>query len=142
MESEIKRYVFLNPPGIYEAILIVVLFIIVFYSLLRSISVLRTIRQKVIVSLLNFTSIVIILFILFNPALRVENYMEEKPNLAILIDDSWSMNLAGDDNGNSRYQLVKDFFEKNRAYFSNIDNSFKIDYYMFDSSLLVIIKLQ
>ncbi len=135
MESEIKRFIFLNPPGIYEAILIVVLFIIVFYFLLRSISVLRTIRQKVIVSLLNFTSIVIILFILFNPALRVENYMEEKPNLAILIDDSWSMNLAGDDNGNSRYQLVKDFFERNRAYFSNIDNSFKIDYYIFDSSL-------
>jgi len=135
MESEVKRFVLLNPPGIFEAILISVLFIIVFYFSLRSISVLRTFRQKVIISLLNITSFVIILFILFNPALRVENYMEEKPGLAILIDDSWSMNLAGDDKGNSRIQLVEDYFERHRHYFSEIDESFNIGYYTFDSSL-------
>jgi uncharacterized membrane protein len=135
MEVAVKRIVFLNPPGIIEGILISILFIIVAYATLKSIQGLESIKRKSIISLLYLASFSLILLMLLNPALKVENYREEKPTLAILIDNSWSMNLPFGAEGVSRIQKLRDYLSNNRAFISDIDEKFFVKYYTFNDSL-------
>jgi uncharacterized membrane protein len=137
MEVAVKRIVFLNPPGIIEGILISILFIIVAYATLKSIQGLESIKRKSIISLLYLASFSLILLMLLNPALKVENYREEKPTLAILIDNSWSMNLPFGAEGVSRIQKVRDYLSNNRAFISDIEEKFFVNYYTFNDSLHV-----
>ncbi len=107
MEVAVKRIIFLNPPGIIEGILISILLVIVAYATLKSIQGLDSIKKKIIIALLYLASLSMILLMLLNPALKVENYREEKPTLAVLIDNSWSMNLPFGSEGVSRIRKSK-----------------------------------
>jgi len=135
MPQEVERFVFLSPPGILELILISLLFIIVLYSAVKSSRRLVSIEKRVILISLHLGSFFLIVFILLNPALRIENYREEKPNLAIVVDYSWSMNLGGDEKGTSRIQLVRDFLKKHETFFSELGKNSFVNYYVFDESL-------
>jgi uncharacterized membrane protein len=72
---------------------------------------------------------------LLNPALKVENYREEKPTLAVLIDNSWSMNLPFGSEGVSRIQKVRDYLSNNKAFIHDIEEKFFVKYYTFNDSL-------
>lgn len=134
MSQEVERFVFLNPPGILEIVLISLLVIIVLYSAIKSTRLLTTLKRVTLISL-HLMSFSLIVFILLNPALRVENYREEKPTLALVVDHSWSMNLGGDEEGISRIQSVRNFFKKYETFFSEIEKHFFVSYYAFDESL-------
>jgi len=129
------RVVLLNPPGIIEAILISILCIILIYATLIGLQGLNSIKKRSIISFLHLASFSLILLVLMNPALRVENYREEKPTLAVLIDNSWSMNLPFGAHGVSRIQKVRDYIRNNKSFFSDIDEKFFVNYYIFDDSL-------
>lgn len=135
METAISHYVLLNPPSLFEGILCVILFILVLYGSLRSTKQLVHSRQRAVIVSLHLLSFILILLILFNPANRVENYKEDKKNLAIIVDSSWSMNLPGStDSGNRDYNL-KNYLETNSQFFSQIDKDFYVEYYSFDKEL-------
>jgi uncharacterized membrane protein len=135
MQTEVERFVFLNPPGILGIILISFLFIIVLYSTIRSVRQLMSLKKKITLTFLRLASFFLIVFILLNPALRAENYREEKPRLAILIDYSWSMNLAGDEKGTPRIQSIRDFLKRHETFFSEIEENFLVYYYVFDDAI-------
>jgi uncharacterized membrane protein len=135
MEVAVKRIIFLNPPGIIKGILISILLFIVVYATLKSIQGLDSLTKKAIIALLYLASFSLILLMLLNPALKVENYREEKPTLAVLIDKSWSMNLAFGTDGVSRIQKVRDYISNNEAFISDIEKKFFVKYYTFDNSL-------
>lgn len=135
MSLEIQRFVFLNPPGILELILIPLLFIIVLYSAIKSTRRIISLKKRITLISLHLASFISILFIFLNPALRVENYRELKPNLAIVVDYSWSMNLAADEEGISRIQSVRNFFKKYETFFSEVEDHFFVNYYVFHESL-------
>ena len=116
MFSEVKRFVFLNPPGLLEGILISLLIIIVLYSSIKSTRLLGSPKKRIILISLHLISFIMLFFILLNPALRTENYEEEKPKLAILVDNSWSMNLPAEEEGNSRINAVRDFFNQHEHF--------------------------
>ena len=135
MSQEVERFVFLNPPGILEIVLISLLVIIVLYSAIKSTRRLISLKKRIILISLHLASFILIIFILLNPALRVENYREEKPTLALVIDYSWSMNLGGDEERISRIQSVRDFYKKYETFFSELEKHFFVSYYVFDESL-------
>jgi uncharacterized membrane protein len=135
MSHEVERFVFLNPIGILGWALVCLLFIVVFYSALRNTKRINSSSKRIVLNSIRFVSFFFIIFIILNPALRIEDYKEEKPHLAIIVDHSWSMTLPEDEGGNSRIQAVKDFFKNHRAYFSEIERNFIVNYYVFDKSL-------
>lgn len=135
MDQYVERFIFLNPIGFWEGIVIFLLFFVVSYGALRDIKRLGTLKKRVILITLRSASFLFIVFILLNPALRTETYKETKPNLAILVDSSWSMKLAVDQRGTSRIQSIKDYFKNYRDFFSRVEKSFHTSYYMFDESL-------
>ncbi len=135
MEVSVTRPVFLNPPGIIEGIFISILLVITVYAALRSIHGLDTLRKKTVIALLHLSSLLLILLMLLNPALKVENYREEKPRLAVLIDNSWSMNLPFGAEGVSRIQKVREYFRDKKAFISDLEEKFFVKYYSFDNSL-------
>lgn len=135
MEVAVKRIIFLNPPGIVEGILICIVLVIVGYATLKSIQGLDSIKKKAIIAFLYLASFSLILLMLLNPALKVENYREEKPTLAVLIDNSWSMNLPYGADGVTRIQKVRDYISNNNAFISDIEKKFFVKYYTFDDSL-------
>lgn len=135
MEVAVKRIIFLNPPGFVGGILICVVIVIVGYATLKSIKGLQSIKKKAILAFLYLFSYSLILLLLMNPALKVETYREEKPTLAILIDNSWSMNLPYGADKVSRIQKVRDYISKNNAFMSDIEKKFFVKYYTFDNSL-------
>jgi uncharacterized membrane protein len=135
MFSETKRFVFLNPPGVFEGILISLLIIIVFYGSVKSTRLLSSPKKRITLVSLHLISLIMLFFILLNPAVRTENYEEEKPKLAILVDNSWSMNLPSDEEGNSRIEAVRDFFNQHDHFFSKVEENFLVSHYVFDQLL-------
>ena len=135
MLQEVERFVFLNPPGILEIVLISLLTIIVLYSAITSTRRLISLKKRITLASLHVASFSLIVFILLNPAVRVENYREAKPTLALVVDHSWSMNLAGGEEGISRIQSVRSFFKKYETFFSDVERHFLVNYYVFDDSL-------
>jgi uncharacterized membrane protein len=136
MEVAVKRIVFLNPPGIIEGILISILLVIVAYATIKSIRGLDSIKKKTVIAFLYLASFSLFVLILLDPALKVEKYREEKPTLAVLIDNSWSMNLPFGAQGVSRIQKVRDYISNNKAFISDIEQKFIVKYYTFDDSLV------
>lgn len=135
MPHEIERLVFLNPLGIMGWALILLLFSIVLYGALRNTRRTGASRKRAVLVSLRVASFLLIIFILLNPALRIEQYREEKPHLAILIDRSWSMTLPEDESGISRIEAVRNFFQSHRDFFSKIERNFILNYHVFDKSL-------
>ncbi len=135
MPHEVERLVFLNPPGILGWTLILLLFSVVLYAALRNTARIGASKKRAILISLRVASFLIIIFILLNPALRIEQYRNEKPHLAILIDHSWSMTLPEDESGTSRIVAVRNFFQSHRDFLSKIEKNFIINYYVFDRSL-------
>jgi len=135
MERYVERFIFLNLIGFWEGVVILLLFFVVSYGALRDIKRLGTLKKKVILISLRSASFLLIVFILLNPALRTETYKETKPNLAILVDSSWSMRLAVDKQETSRIQSIRDYFKNHRDFFSKVEENFHTSYYTFDESL-------
>jgi uncharacterized membrane protein len=135
MDVAVKRIIFLNPPGIVEGILICIVIVILGHATLKSVQGLDSIKKRAIIAFLYLASFSLIVLMLLNPALKVENYREEKPTLAVLIDNSWSMNLPYGADGVSRIQKVRDYISNNNSFISDIEKKFFVKYYTFDDSL-------
>ncbi len=135
METAINRFILLNPPSVLEGILFLLLLILVLYGSLRSTRLLASSKKRAVIVSLHLLSFLLIIFILFNPGFRVEHYKEEKRNLAILVDNSWSMNLPGDIDGNVRAEKVKNYLEQNEDFLSQIEKNFYVEYFLFDQEL-------
>ncbi len=135
MPYEMEKFVFLNPPGILGWTLIILLFLVVLYSALRNTGKVRASKKRAILISLRVASFLLIIFILLNPVLRIEQYRNEKPHLAILVDHSWSMTLPEGEVGTSRIGAVRNFFQNHRAFFSEIEKNFILNYFVFDKSL-------
>ncbi len=135
METAVNKLVFLNPPGLTESVVFLILFAIVIYGSLRSTRHLKSATRRIILTSLHALAFIIIALLLINPALRVDSFKEEKRNLAVVVDGSWSMNLAGDPGGESRIDSVRGFLGNNADFFSRIGKNFNVDYYTFDESL-------
>ena len=135
METVINRFVFLNPPTIIEGFLFFLLLILVLYGSFRSTKSLAGSKKRAVIVSLHLLSFLLIIFILFNPVFRVEHYKEEKRNLALLVDNTWSMNLPGDRDGNTRARRIKSYLEKNDAILSQIEKNFYVEYFLFDREL-------
>ncbi len=138
MSQEVQRFVFLNPPGILELILISILFVIFIYTAVKSTRRLPSLNKKITLVSLHLASFILLIIIFMNPALRVENYGEEKPTLGIVVDHSWSMNLGSDEGGISRIQTVRNFFKKYQTFFSEVEKHFFVNYYVFDETLRLV----
>lgn len=135
MSHEVERFIFLNQPGVLGWTLILILFSVVLYCALRNTKRIRVSKKRAVLISLRVVSFLLIVFILLNPALRVEQYREEKPHLAILVDRSWSMSLPEDESGISRIRAVRNFFQKHSDFFSKVERDFIVNYYVFDKSL-------
>lgn len=135
MEGVIKRFVLLNPPGIIEVIIILLLFAVAVCGFLRSVKGLDSVTRKSILASLYLVSFSLITMIMLNPALRVESYREEKPTLAVVIDNSWSMNLPSGSQGVPRIQRVREYLTDNRESINQLEDKFFVKYYAFDDSL-------
>ncbi|MCZ6684516.1 MAG: hypothetical protein O6849_00860, partial [Candidatus Dadabacteria bacterium] len=135
METVINRFVLLNPPSVFEGILFFLLLILVFYGSFRSTKHLAGSKKRATLISLHLLSFLLIIFILFNPGFKVEHYKEEKRNLAVLVDNTWSMNLPGDRDGNVRTEKVKNYLEQNNDFLSQMEKNFYVEYYFFDQEL-------
>lgn len=135
MQHEMEKFVFLNLLGILGWALILLLFLVVFYGALRNTRKIGVPKNRVLLISLRLASFLLIISILLNPALRIVQYREEKPHLAILVDHSWSMTLPWEDAGTSRIRAVRNFFQNHRDFFSQIEKNFILSYYVFDKSL-------
>ncbi|HXP49085.1 MAG TPA: vWA domain-containing protein, partial [Bacteroidia bacterium] len=134
MPHEVERFIFLNPIGVLGWILVSLISILVFYSALKGTKRIKSSKRVVLISL-RLLSFFLIIFILSNPALRIEDYKEEKSHLAILVDHSWSMTLPENETGTSRIQAIRNFFKNHADFFSEIKRNFLVSYYVFDESL-------
>ncbi len=135
MESAVSKFVFLNPPGLAEALLFIVLFAVVIYGSLRSTRSLQNAGRRIILTSLHALAFFTVLFILTNPAIKEESYREEKKTLAVIVDGSWSMSLAGGASGGDRIEAARGFFRDNAAFFTRLGQDFNLDYYTFDEAL-------
>ncbi len=135
MESAVSKLVFLNPPGVAECVIFLLLFAIVIYGSLRSTRNLRSMKRRAVLTTLHVLAFAIVMLILTNPALKEESVKEEKKNLAVVVDGSWSMNLAGEPGGEKRIDSVRAFFKDNADFFSRIGGNFNIKYYTFGETL-------
>ena len=135
MQTSISNYVLMNPPSLIEGIICVALFMLVLYASLKSTKHLVHLKQRAIIVSLHIVSFLLILLILFNPAYRIENYKKDKKSLAILVDNSWSMNLSGDGQSNTRDEISKNYLEQNNDFFSQIEKDFYVEYFIFDEEL-------
>lgn len=135
METSISNLIFLNPPGIFEAVLLVLLAVVVVYGSYRSTRFLTDGKKKFALISLHALSFVLIAFLLLNPALRKESYKEEKKNLSVIVDSSFSMSLSGDESGNTRIDRVRGFLDKNTGFFTEIEENYIVEYLSFDDTL-------
>ena len=135
MESAVSKFVFLNPPGLAESALFLILFAIVIYGSLRSTRHLKSAGRRFILTSLHALAFITVLFILTNPAIKEESFREEKKTLAVIVDGSWSMNLAGGTSGGDRIEAVRGFFGDNTGFFTRLGQNFILDYYTFDETL-------
>lgn len=135
MESVINHFVLLNPPGIFEGILFTLLLLLVLYGSYRSTINLPSIKKKAVIISLHILSFLLLIFILFNPAYRIADYKEDKKNLSVLVDNSWSMSLPGNENEKTRDQNVKSYIERNNKFFSELEKDYYVDYYLFSQKL-------
>lgn len=129
------RFVFLNPPGVAEVAVVLILLLILIYSFLKLFRYQVSGFKKTVLVFLNLLSFLFLLVILFDFAVVTEIYEEERPHVAILLDGSWSMNLPADTGGNSRAQYVRDFFKKHRDFFSELESRSAVSYFVFDEGL-------
>ncbi len=129
------RFVFLNPPGAVEAVVVLILLLILIYSFLKLFRYQVSGFKKAVLVFLNLLSFLFLLVILFDFAVVTEIYEEERPHIAILLDGSWSMNLPADTSGNSRAHYVRDFFKKHRDFFSELGKQSTLSYFVFDEGL-------
>ncbi|GIW47725.1 MAG: hypothetical protein KatS3mg078_1602 [Deltaproteobacteria bacterium] len=129
------RFVFLNPPGVAEVAVVLILLLILIYSFLKLFRYQVSGFKKTVLVFLNLLSFLFLLVILFDFAVVTEIYEEERPHVAILLDGSWSMNLPADTGDNSRAQYVRDFFKKHRDFFSELESRSAVSYFVFDEGL-------
>lgn len=129
------RFVFLNPPGVAEVAVVLILLLILIYSFLKLFRYQVSGFKKTVLVFLNLLSFLFLLVILFDFAVVTEIYEEERPHVAILLDGSWSMNLPADTGGNSRAQYIRDFFKKHRDFFSELESRSAVSYFVFDEGL-------
>ncbi|MCH8028340.1 MAG: hypothetical protein IH874_00190 [Candidatus Dadabacteria bacterium] len=136
MHHETTKIVFLGSPGIVEVVVLVLLFAVVLLSSVYTARRLGSLKQKATLSILRALSFILMALILLNPAKSVEQYREDKPRLAVLIDSSYSMNLpSGDSVGTPRIEALRDFIERSAPFWSGIERDFITSYYTFDSGL-------
>lgn len=135
MQTYAERLDILDPPGAFVGILIAILFLLLLYISLNSSKGIKSLTRRYLLTLLHIFSFILITFLLCNPVLRVESFREEKPNLAVLVDSSWSMNLPGNKKDISRFQEVKDYLKKHKQFFADIEKDFNVNYFTFDKSL-------
>ncbi len=135
MESVNTHFVLLNPPGILESILLVLFLIVVLYGSLRSTRHLRSLNKRLTLLSLHLLSSLLLILILFNPAYRKVNYKEDKKRLAVVVDNSWSMNLPGDRNSETRIESLKAYLRNNENFLAKIEEDFYVQYYLFDQEL-------
>ncbi len=135
METAINNLIFLNPPGIFEAILLILLALVVVYGSYRSTRTLTESKKKFALISIHILSFLLIAFLLLNPALRKESYKEEKKNLSVIVDSSFSMSLAGDENGNTRIDKVRNFMDQNSDFFTEIEDNYIVEYLSFGETL-------
>ena len=135
MSSAINHFVLLNSPSIFEGILFFLLFILVLYGSYRSTKNLTSPKKRAIIVSLHLLSFLLIIFILFNPAYRVEDYKEDKKSLAIIVDNSWSMNLSSGAEGSKRNESVRSYLGQHSKFLSQIEKDFYVQYYLFDQEL-------
>ncbi|MDI6767100.1 MAG: hypothetical protein QME52_09790 [Bacteroidota bacterium] len=89
--------------------------------------------RRIILSLLRALSLTLLLFILFEPILRFVRSDEQKPTVAVLIDDSQSMTIK--DNTGDRASAVRKFL-KNKD-FSRLSSNVNVKYFSFSTKLNV-----
>ncbi|MGQ0792672.1 MAG: glutamine amidotransferase [Deltaproteobacteria bacterium] len=135
MDIEISRLVLLNPPGISEWVAIALLLAALIYPSLKMRTRIASPLKRLLLAALRSASFAAVAFIMLDPALRVENYREVKPRLAVLIDSSWSMNLASGGSEGTRIEAVRAFLRAHEDFFSEASRSFTLSYYTFDGTL-------
>ena len=135
MEKAINNLVFLNPPGVLEIILFLLFALVVLYGSYRSTRFLTDPKKKYALIALHIVSFLLITFILLNPALRKESYKEDKKNLALVVDSSFSMELSGDEDGNTRIEKVRAYLDNNQEFLEEIEENYIVRYYSFDETL-------
>src|SRR5574341_1323208 len=84
MPHEIEKFLFLTSPGILGWVLILLLFSVVLYGALKNAERIGESRKRNVLISLRVASFLLVIFILLSPALRTEQYRDEKPHLAIL----------------------------------------------------------
>ena len=135
METATNTLVFLNPPGVLEIILLIVFAAVVVYGSYKSTRFLQDGKKKASLIALHALSFLLITFLLLNPALRKESYKEEKKNLSVIVDSSFSMSLPGDSDGNARIEKVRSFVDKNRSFFNELEENYNVEYLSFSETL-------
>ena len=135
METAINNLIFLNPPGTFEAIFLILLALVVVYGSYRSTRFLTERKKKFALISLHILSFLLIAFLLLNPALRIESYKEEKKNLSVIVDSSFSMSLSGDESTNTRINRTRNFVDQNSDFFAEIEENYIVEYLSFDEAL-------
>lgn len=135
MQPEIQRLLFLNPPGVFEIILVLILAAIVIYGSYRSTSRLKENKKRALLMAVHLAAFALLCLILGNPALRSESYTEEKRKLAVITDKSWSMNLPVESDGPARVEVAGKFLADNGGFLSEMEKNLQVSYFTFDRTL-------
>ncbi len=135
MDNELSRVVFLNSPGYLELLLLTILFVALLFGSYRSTNSLNSLKKKSLILTLHTLAFLLAAAIVLNPAIRTENYLNEKKTLAVLIDQSYSMSLAGDTQGATRQELLQQYLSENKNYINELKKHYNINYFSFDSTV-------
>jgi len=128
-----------HSPFSWIIVLAVTLFAVTFFVIkLRSIS---SLRQKIYLGLLRFSSIAIVFVVFLNPTITMQEVELIKPTVLVLVDASSSTRIKTDRN-NTVENMIRRFFQKNGAYFEELEKTRDVRYFAFGGNIVRITRDQ
>src|SRR6185503_2213802 len=91
------------------------------------------IRDRVVLTTLRLLALAVVLFCLFRPTLVVRAAVDQQNVVAVLLDDSRSMQIP-DQNNQSRGQFVRNQFGPDGALFKSLSDKFLVRVFRFSST--------
>jgi hypothetical protein len=91
------------------------------------------VRDRVVLTTLRLLALAVVLFCLFRPTLVVRAAVDQQNVVAVVLDDSRSMQIP-DQNGDARGQYVRSQFGPDGALFKSLSDKFLVRVFRFSST--------
>lgn len=92
-------------------------------------------RRRRILTVLRFTTVLVVLFVMLRPTLVYLTKTKQSASIVLLIDQSPSMSVPDEVGGKTRFEALGDTINKNAAILRKLSEDVQIKAYAFDSEL-------